>query len=355
MNGSKVTKQKVKQNVADIKILNQQLEVISDADNAARRDYLQGLEPEEAKRISSIKNELTVLRRQRYRLEAKLALIRRNLVDTPADFQGDFSDLQSFFPSVELRKLHEIERFHSKIQRILGDELREELKQTETLLAETVTCLRDNEERIEAEGVPNGVSRAVFDSYAKVKEQIAELLKENEIYSQSEDLRVGVATIDRQMYDQQSGHLRQLQATINQVMYDINAQIYGGLKTSPVLTLNEDGKSYVFETPDDTGTGTSYKGLVVFDLSILRLTPLPSLIHDSVVLKQIADAPLEKILELYQQSGKQVFIALDKGVSYTHRTQEILESTAVLRLFDNGGELFGRSWNMRKEQMDQTQ
>jgi hypothetical protein len=85
----------------------------------------------------------------------------------------------------------------------------------------------------------------------------------------------------------------------------------------------------------------------VFDLSILTLTCLPALIHDSVVLKQIADAPLEKILELYQNNGKQVFIALDKVKSYSERAQEILQQDSIIHLSDTGNELFGRSWNTK--------
>ena len=45
-------------------------------------------------------------------------------------------------------------------------------------------------------------------------------------------------------------------------------------------------------TPDDTGTGIAYKGLVVYDLAVLGLTRLPVLVHDSVVLKQISGISL---------------------------------------------------------------
>ena len=39
-----------------------------------------------------------------------------------------------------------------------------------------------------------------------------------------------------------------------------------------------------------------------------------------------------------------IFIALDKSSSYTERTQGLLEDSAVLRLSNNGHELFGWSW-----------
>ncbi len=137
--------------------------------------------------------------------------------------------------------------------------------------------------------------------------------------------------------------LDHLQNTLNPKMAEINDFIYEKRKTPP--TISFDGLQYDFETRDDTGTGTSYKGLVVYDLSILELTELPFVVHDSVVLKQIADEAVEKILTKYQSAGKQIFIALDKASSYTKTTTSILNETAVLHLSNNGNELFGRSWN----------
>ncbi len=74
------------------------------------------------------------------------------------------------------------------------------------------------------------------------------------------------------------------------------------------------------------------KGLVVYDLAVLSLTKLPLLVHDSVVLKQISDDAIEKIIELYSSCGKQVIIALDKQDSYSEKTSRLLGESAVLRL-----------------------
>ncbi len=69
------------------------------------------------------------------------------------------------------------------------------------------------------------------------------------------------------------------------------------------------------------------------------------MVHDSVLLKQIEDTAVEKILELYSNTNKQVFIALDKGSSYTTKSQTFLNESKVLDLSANGNELFGCSWN----------
>ena len=87
----------------------------------------------------------------------------------------------------------------------------------------------------------------------------------------------------------------------------------------------------------------------MFDLSMLALTELPFLVHDSFFLKQIGDSPLEKILELYSGAGKQVFIALDKAASYSERATVILNQTKVIEMSDDEEALFGRSWAVRRK------
>ena len=72
---------------------------------------------------------------------------------------------------------------------------------------------------------------------------------------------------------------------------------------------------------------------------------MPVVVHDSFMLKQIEDHVLEKVLELYSHTNKQVFIAMDKQGSYTKRAAELLQTTEVLQLSPEGNELFGRSWN----------
>ena len=57
-----------------------------------------------------------------------------------------------------------------------------------------------------------------------------------------------------------------------------------------------------------------------------------------------ADLPIDKIMELYNQSEKQIFIAFDKEDTFYDVTSDIVHSTKVIELHENGGELFGWSW-----------
>jgi len=69
--------------------------------------------------------------------------------------------------------------------------------------------------------------------------------------------------------------------------------------------------------------------------------------HDSSIVKRIEDSDFERILRLYQGSGKQVFIAFDKADSCTPEAYKILKENAVLHLSEGGNELFGMSWSRR--------
>lgn len=67
---------------------------------------------------------------------------------------------------------------------------------------------------------------------------------------------------------------------------------------APRLHFN-DYNSYTFETPDVTGTGTNYKGMVLYDLAVLYLTALPAIAHDSLIQKNISDGAIDGIMKIY--------------------------------------------------------
>ena len=124
-------------------------------------------------------------------------------------------------------------------------------------------------------------------------------------------------------------------------------EIYNDDSESPVISISEDGKKFEFFTPYDSGAGTSCKGLILFDLAILEMTVLPALIHDSDIHKRIEDYSFGKILDLYQQSGKQVFISMDRQETFSSEVAKKLEDAEVLYLSGNGNELFGKDWKKK--------
>jgi len=79
------------------------------------------------------------------------------------------------------------------------------------------------------------------------------------------------------------------------------------------------------------------------------------LMHDSLIFKNIADLPIDKIMQLYSQSKKQIFISFDKKEAFTKFTEKMVTDTAVIQLYDDGGELFGWSWAKKKKEPETNQ
>ena len=138
-----------------------------------------------------------------------------------------------------------------------------------------------------------------------------------------------------------------IETMIHQEMVRLNDFIYDGERHAPEIHFSNTRRgtpTYTFGCKWNKGTGKNYKNMIIYDLSILKITELPFLIHDSLVFKNVADLPIDKIMKLYGRSPKQIFIAFDKQSAYTKFTASTVNNTKVLELHDNGGELFGWSW-----------
>jgi len=68
--------------------------------------------------------------------------------------------------------------------------------------------------------------------------------------------------------------------------------------------------------------------------------------------KNISDDVIHNIIKEYLNSHKQVFISIDKVQSYDMETESVLNDNCVLKLGEQGKQLFGRSWGKRTELED---
>jgi hypothetical protein len=334
------TKKQFSENESRIVALRNELDSLAEqTDKKLSADDLQ-----QADVASELKGKLTYARRQRGRLKSQLRAMEANMGQGVLPTEEDISDLSRFFPQVDTKTIGQIEHFHVLMHNVLTDEFEDERQRLSALIESAdkeIAALEAEQRKL---GIPAKLPKTFLDRYTELSGRIRALEKQNEAYTKLLDLKDEVKSVAARLVEVQEQELRFLQSDINNKMAKLNDYIYDGTHKPPILDLKS-VKSYVFETPDDTGTGTSYKSLVVFDLSVLELTPLPALAHDSLILKNIGDAPIERIMELYLRTQKQVFIALDKDDSYTERTSVILNETAVLQLSGDGNQLFGRSWN----------
>lgn len=333
-------KTRFKDNEKRIQELELELEQLShESDNGlVDVDSLQAQQLADLRRqLSEAKKQKTKILSQKKNFEAEQNPERTRLAK-------DFEALQQFFPEVNIQKLSDIEQFHRQLTTVLEKEYKESAKELQLLLDLTNNQIKNIEEKIASiSDIPN-VSQSILEEYATLQTEITQLKESNKNYLMGEKLLNDLRTLKEAFYTLVRQIMLTIQSTINEKMRAINDDIYNGTKTSPVLTLNS-ATSYNFYTPQDRGTGSEYKGLIVFDLAMLQETTIPVIAHDSVLLKQIQDEALEEILSYYSHQEKQIFIALDKEESYSQQSQKYLKNAEVLRLFPNGGELFGHAWN----------
>lgn len=293
--------------------------------------------------IIELKIRLSSIKRQKSKLLSQLHAVQHNSDIKLHPLKNNFDGLVEFFPQANMRRFEEIEQFHSDITDVLCKEFSSEEQRLQALIQDADKSISEIEAKVQEVSTAPNLSKAILKKHAELIKEIERISHENERYDQETEIEAAEKIAQARADTMRTKQLDYLQNTLNPKMAEINDFIYEKRKKPPTISFH--GLQYDFETRDDSGTGTSYKGLVVYDLSILELTELPFLIHDSVVLKQIADEAIEKILEKYQSAGKQIFIALDKASSYSKPATDILNKTAVLCLSNNGNELFGRSWN----------
>lgn len=288
-------------------------------------------------------------------LETEIAALMRklNLINLGIDYglspdYEDFNELQEFFPNVDLRKIHEIEKYHKKLAEILNKQFLQEKKTVEENLKLLEEKLSRKRKKLADFGISEDFSKEFLEKYSEIQGRINALEQQNYFYELRQRLANEKKMAEEKLNRQTRGLLSEIESRLNNQMKAYNDTLYMDLHKPPQLKFN--GRNdYEFGTPDDTGTGSNYKGLVLYDLAVLANSVLPAVVHDSFILKNISANITDGLIKIYNQSDKQIFIAFDRLETFSDETQKIIESRKVLVLADNGCELYGDCWNKVKK------
>ena len=265
--------------------------------------------------------------------------------------EADLSGLQEFFPAVNLRKLYEVEGYHKKLASILDGQFAAERDSVQREIEDLQSQVASVNDQIRELGMVGNLSKEFLDRHSEIKGRIDALKTQNEAYLTLTDLQDARKKADDMLKSAIETILSDIEQAINDKMKEYNDSLFTERHKPLHLHFNE-YNSYRFETPDDTGTGSNYKGMVIFDLAVLNLTALPAIAHDSLILKNISDGSIDGIMKIYADSKKQIVIAFDKQDAYTAETRKIVTDNKVLKLSDNHCELYGESWNVEEAQSE---
>lgn len=332
-------------NLVQIRSLQDQLDgLTSDQIDECTEEDIEKSRAKAQLQAAKLRIETEIQSRQR-----KLELLKMSLDYGLYPTEADLSALQEFFPTVNLRKLYEVEKYHKKLALILDEQFAAERQSVETEISSLQGQSREIQKQIANLGFVGNLSKEFLDKHSEIRGRIDALRQQNEAYLTLTDLQDAKKRADEILKRSIEDILADIERTLNEKMRELNSCLFTDSRKAPHIKFKE-YNSYEFETPDDTGTGSNYKGMVIYDLAILQLTKLPAIAHDSLILKNIGDSAIDGIMTIYARSQKQVFIAFDKQAAYRPGTRKILIDNTVLKLSDGNCEFYGESWNKEVSQ-----
>ena len=114
------------------------------------------------------------------------------------------------------------------------------------------------------------------------------------------------------------------------------------LSTAPVFEVNEN-LLYQYGIASNLGDGDNNKSVIAFDLSILHLTVLPYVIHDSRLFSGVDRNHVSNIIRQYSDvTDKQIFISIDDIDSYSDEVKEMIRKSRSIELGSGSNALYGR-------------
>lgn len=128
-------------------------------------------------------------------------------------------------------------------------------------------------------GFVGNISREFLDRHSALKGEIDALKNQNQAFLTQNELQAAKANADMILK-------RCIEDMLNAKMKEFNDSLFTTKKKPPHVRFNA-YNSYKFETPDNTGTGSNYKGMIVYDLAVLFTTALPALAHDLLLFKNL--------------------------------------------------------------------
>lgn len=296
------------------------------------------------KQKAALTNEKLSVEKEIHAREMKLKLVKMNLEYGLYPTEADMNALQEYFPGVNLRKLYEVERYHQKLAKILDAQFAQEKESIEEEIASLQQVLDGINAQIRELGFVGNISREFLERHSAIKSEIDALKIQNAAFRKQNELQEAKSTAEAVLRRSIEDILFEIEETLNAKMKEFNDTLFTTKKKPPHIHFNA-YNSYKFETPDNTGTGSNYKGMLIYDLAMLFTTNLPALAHDSLLFTNLGKDAVDGIMQIYNSCDKQIFISYDKQDDCRPATKKILEDNCVLRLSTDNCELYGRSWD----------
>lgn len=325
----RIGKRKYEENLSLVKNITSELHDIKT--NLAR--YATNIREIANREVAELKTDKDRLLQSKADIDSRLSRIMDSISQNRHIKSRNFESLKGFFPDVDDDKIAEVEEFHSEIAVILKKELRaseRELLAEQTYIKAEIAKIDDQLSSI-LKNVEN--PGLVVDRVYELSSSKRNAELENKYYVQDKELTLEVTQIQKSLEEEKKKLLTFIEIQINDNLQKLSSKIYGESRKSPYLTFHK--SNYEFEIFEDTGTGKAYANLILFDWAVFLTSPLPFLIHDSILFKNIENEAVAKMISLYNSNEKQTFIAIDEIQKYGKQAAAVMMNQSVIQLSDS--------------------
>jgi len=315
------------------------------------RLVLLGLNSTSMERVSRLQKEMRELVQKRNEFAAKRsAILAGNEKFCKEVVEQDIDELKEFFPGVNVKALEDIQHFHIRIREILSNEAEQEAEELQKSVDQCDKEIADFQRRIDEAGYTREMTTRILSQGVSISREIEKKQEELDKLQHVKEFQENIKEAEKKMSDLISKEwkaIRKMQKQINQAMEDYNSVVTEDRENAPFMGIGSD-KTINFGTYGNTSESTAFKGLVLYDLAILKNTRLPVLIHDSNITRRINSTYIEKLFQMYETSKKQVFIAFDETDSMPEEIKKITDYAGRVHLSEEH-RLYGKSWANIKE------
>ena len=304
------------------------------------------LTSEQLQAIADLKSQLNNIQITKSKRIVRLNKLKKDVSNILDEFNVDKANILRFFPNINIREIEKINTFHKQLTTILSSEIKDEIEKGIKRVQELESVEKELLEKIKDVIKTTEPQKLSLNRFVHLQNEINSLIRGKDVYNLRNKYKEEKANAIKLYEEILQDSLTEVQQLLNNEINRRNDDVFNGTVKSPLITLRP--KSYKYSCSDDSGTGSNYKNLILFDLSVLSLTCLPTLIHDTVLFKNIAVDVLEKLILQYNSfASKQIFISFDNLSNFSERTSEVLRDGKVLELTPGGNELYGFSWNKK--------
>ena len=282
------------------------------------------------KEIMRLKEEKDSLLNYKFELKNKRNSLQSNLTSNKRFKVKSIAELQEILPGIDGERLAQVEAFHNDVLNILAKEIRSSMKKADEELNDLDMRINQINDEISAKFKSIDMPTVLVDRVYNLASNYSKRKSENDLFDKVHDLDEDVKEMSKDIELTMTEKLLEIKLKINAEIYKLRHAIYGDNYKSPVFEASS--KSYSYVNRDNTGAGAASFSLIVFDMTILKLTELPILIHDSRLYNSLENRAIDNLLSYYDDSQKQTFIALDDIGNLSTQAKQLIKAHEVISL-----------------------